>query len=285
MRSEIMKELHNEHFTGERALFQCNELRISGSVFDDGESPLKHSRFIELSDCTFGWKYPIWYSENIRMKNCRKGEHGRAGIWYVTDVKVEDTVIEAPKCFRHSNGISMNNVSFPGGQETLWKCANIRLNNVTAEGDYFAMDCDGMEVNSLKLTGGYSFDGVRNVTVKNSVITGRDAFWNSENVIIYDSVITGKYFCWNSRNITLVNCTVESLQGMCYTENLILRNCKLPNTTLAFEYSTVNADIKGGIDSIMNPYGGVIKADSIGETIMDEKQVDVSRTKIIVGAQ
>ena len=81
--------------------------------------------------------------------------------------------------------------------------------------------------------------------------------WNSENVIIYDSVITGKYFCWNSRNITLVNCTVESLQGMCYTENLILRNCKLPNTALAFEYSTVNADIKGGIDSIMNPYGGV----------------------------
>ena len=142
-----------------------------------------------------------------------------------------------------------------------------------------------MEVNSLKLTGGYSFDGVRNVTVKNSVITGRDAFWNSENVIIYDSVITGKYFCWNSRNITLVNCTVESLQGMCYTENLILRNCKLPNTTLAFEYSTVNADIKGGIDSIMNPYGGVIKADSIRETIMDEKQVDVSRTKIILGAQ
>ena len=279
----MMKEILNEHFSGERALFQGNEFRICGSSFTDGESPLKHSRFIELSDCTIVCKYPIWYSENIKLKNCTIAEESRAGMWYVSDIKAEDTVIEAPKCFRRSNGISLCNVTFTNGEETLWKCNNIRIDGAKVSGDYFAMDSDGMEVSGLELTGGYSFDGVRNVTVKNSVITGRDAFWNSENVMIYDSVIRGKYFCWNSRNVTLVNCTVESLQAMCYTDNLILRNCKLPNTALAFEYSTVNADIIGGIDSIINPSGGVIKAESVGEAVMDGKMVDVSRTKLIIG--
>ena len=43
--------------------------------------------------------------------------------------------------------------------------------------------------------------------------------------------------------LPLVNCTIESLQGMCYIENLKMVNCKLINTTLAFEYSTVDAQI------------------------------------------
>ncbi len=280
-----MKEILNEHFTGERALFHETELRIRSSVFDDSESPLKHCRYIDISDCTFNWSYPVWYCEFIRMKDSTIGENGRAGIWYVDDIKAENTVIEAPKCIRHSKGISLKNVTFTNGEESLWKCANIRIDKVRAKGDYFALDCDGMEVTGLELDGNNSFDGVRNVTVRNSVINGRDAFWNSENIIIYDSVISGLYFCWNSRNVTLVNCTVETLQGMCYTENLVLKNCKLPNTSLAFEYSTVNADILGSIDSIINPSGGIIKADSIGEIIMDGERVDASRTKIICGGK
>ncbi|MBR0511292.1 MAG: DUF3737 family protein [Ruminococcus sp.] len=279
-----MKEILNEHFSGERALFQCNGLKISGTVFGEGESPLKHNAYIELTDCTFDAKYPVWYSEKVKLSGCTVRESGSEGIWYSSEINVSDTVIESEKCFRHSNGISMKNVEFTNGNETLWKCANVRMDNVKVIGDYFAMDCDGMEITGLQLEGNNAFDGIKNATLRRVNINGRDCFWNSENVVIYDSVIKGMYFGWNSRNITLVNCTVESLQGMCFMENLVLKNCKLPNTTLAFEYSNnISADIKGGIDSVKNPAGGLIMAESIGELIMENENVDVSRTKIICG--
>ena len=53
--------------------------------------------------------------------------------------------------------------------------------------------------------------------------------------------------------------------GMCYIDNLGDENCKLINTTLAFEYSSVDAKIHGTIDSVLNPSSGVIRADEIKE--------------------
>ena len=87
---------------------------------------------------------------------------------------------------------------------------------------------------------------------------------------------------WNAKNLTLINCTIESLQGMCYIDNLRMENCRLLNTTLAFEYSTVEADIASGIRSVMNPKGGTIAADSIGELIMEKDKINPDLTKIIV---
>jgi hypothetical protein len=60
-----------------------------------------------------------------------------------------------------------------------------------------------------------------------------------------------------------------------------MKNCKLINTTLAFEYSTVDAEITGKIDSVMNPSGGVIRAESIAELIIERDKVNPQKTKII----
>ena len=109
----------------------------------------------------------------------------------------------------------------------------------------------------------------------------KDAFWNTNNVTVYDSYISGEYLGWNSKNLTFINCTIESLQGMCYIDNLIMKNCTLINTTLAFEYSNVNVDINGKIDSVFNPSSGVIKAEKIGELIMDKDKIDPEKTNII----
>lgn len=117
--------------------------------------------------------------------------------------------------------------------------------------------------------------------IHNAKLLSKDAFWNSENVTVYDSVISGEYLGWNSKNLTLINCTIESLQGMCYIENLVMKNCKLVNTTLAFEYSTVDVEIQGGIDSVINPTSGVIRADSIGTLIMEPERVNPADTEII----
>lgn len=276
-----MKEIHQEFLTGERALFQAVNTKIYDSIFDAGESPLKHSRNVELYNCMFKWKYPAWYSENIRMKDCSVFEMGRAGIWYTKNISVEDTIIEAPKNFRRCDSVNLRNVTFTNAAETLWNCKNITMENVSARGDYFAMNSSDIEIDGLKLVGNYSFDGARNVTVRNSVLMSKDAFWNSENVTVYDSFISGEYLGWDSKNLTFENCTIESLQGMCFIENLVLRNCKLINTTLAFEYSTVDVDVSSHIESIKNPWGGTIRTKSIGEVILDDAQVDTSKTTVI----
>ena len=267
--------------TGERALFRAENLRLEGCIFEDGESPLKHSRNIDAVGCLFKYKYPFWYSSDIRIEGGALFEMARAGIWYSRNASVTDTLIEAPKEFRKCEKVSLKNVSMPHAAETLWWCNNVTLDNVTACGDYFGMGSSGMKLNNVSLYGNYSFDGASDVRAENCRFLSKDCFWNADNITVRDSFISGEYFGWNSRNITLINCTIESLQGFCYIENLKLVNCRLIDTTLAFEYSSVDATISGHVDSIKNPSSGIIRADSIGEIILDPECVDVSRTEII----
>ena len=278
------REINRGYYTGERPLFMAKDLKIYDTVFDEGESPLKESRDIELYGSMFKWKYPLWYAKNILVKNCTWFEMGRAGVWYTDNITVEDCAIEAPKNFRRCHDVTLKNVSFPNAEETLWQCDGVRLDKVTAKGDYFAMNSKNMVICDLTLYGNYSFDGVRNAEIHNSRLLSKVAFWNSENITVYDSFISGEYLGWNAKNLTLINCTIESLQGMCYIENLVMKICKLINTTLAFEYSTVDARIDGKIDSVMNPSGGQICADSIGELILDKDKVDPEKTRIICKA-
>jgi hypothetical protein len=229
----------------------------------------------------FKWKYPLWYAKNISVKNCVWFDMARAGVWYTDNICIEDTAIEAPKNFRRCHDLTLRNVSIPNAAETLWNCDRVTLEQVTAKGDYFAMNSRNMTIDNLTLYGNYSFDGSENVEIRNARLLSKDAFWNSDNITVYDSFISGEYLGWNAKNLTLINCTVESLQGMCYIDNLVMKNCKLINTTLAFEYSTVDADITGKIDSVLNPSGGVIRADSIAELKIEKDKVDPDKTTII----
>lgn len=274
-----MKEIRQEFLTGERALFSQRELYIYDTIFADGESPLKECRNISLEGCMFKWKYPLWYSEDISVKNTVWFETARAGVWYTRNISVNDCAIEAPKNFRRCTDVSLTDTTFANAAETLWSCAGVILKKVTARGDYFAMNSSNIKADGLTLYGNYSFDGVKNAELRNSKLLSKDAFWNSENITVYDSFISGEYLGWNSKNLTLINCTVESRQGMCYIDNLTMKNCRLLNTTLAFEYSSVDADITGRIDSVFNPSSGRICADEIGELIVD--RVDPAKTKII----
>ena len=275
-------EIRQEYLTGERALFMSKDLAVFDSVFADGESPLKESENIELYDSLFRWKYPLWYCNHVRAERCTWFDMARAGVWYTNDISVTDTIIEAPKNFRRCDGVTLKNVNFPNAEETLWNCQNVTLDHVTATGDYFAMNCKNMKLDHFELIGNYSFDGVQNMEIRNARLLSKDAFWNTDNVTVYDSFISGEYLGWNAKNLTLINCTIESLQGMCYIDNLVMKNCKLINTTLAFEYSTVDAEIVSNITSVMNPSGGTITADHIGELILAKDKVDPSKTKITV---
>ncbi|WP_044974203.1 DUF3737 family protein [Ruminococcus sp. HUN007] len=271
----------NQSFTGERALFMCENSVIENCIFEDGESPLKHSHDLTVNSVDFKWKYPLWYSRNITVSDSTFHEMARAAVWYTDNSVFKNIKYIAPKGFRRCRGLTLENVEFSDAKETLWQCSDVVLKNVKARGDYLAMNCENMEIDGLDLDGNYSFDGAKNITIRNSRLMSKDSFWNSENITVENSVISGEYLGWNSKKLTLVNCTVESLQGLCFCEDLVLENCTLNNTNLAFEYSTVNAEINGFVESIKNPSGGSITADEIGEIIMESDRVDVSATRII----
>ncbi len=282
-----MNEIRTEeqkNYSGERSLYRTENAIISNCVFENGESPLKECKNIGLNGDLFKWKYPLWYCDNVKMENCTLFSSARAGIWYTSHLSVANTVIEAPKTFRRCDDVALSGVTLTDAAETLWNCKNVNIRAVTAKGDYFAMNCEDVVADGLTLVGNYAFDGCKNVTVKNSTLLCKDAFWNCENVTVYDSFISGEYLGWNSRSLTLVNCTVESLQGLCYISGLTMRGCRTLNTTLAFEYSDVDAEICGRIDSVMNPSRGRIKADSIGTLILDERKVAPAATDIICPA-
>ena len=259
----------------------ARDLQIEDTVFEDGESPLKESANIQLVNSTFKWKYPLWYSKNITLKNCTLTSTARAGIWYTHNIKFTDCDIPAPKTFRRSSHIALENIKMPNALETLWACRFVTMKNVTAQGDYICMNCEDMEIDNFDLVGNYAFDGAKNITIRNSKLMTKDAFWNAENITVINSQIKGEYLGWNSKNLTFIDCTLESLQGLCYIENLVLKNCRLVNTTLAFEYSTVDAEIDGGVDSVLNPSGGRICADFIGELTIEKDKVDPEKTRII----
>ncbi|WP_169784316.1 DUF3737 family protein [Campylobacter curvus] len=275
-----MQEINEQNFSGERAMFWCKDTRFSYCVFDEGESPLKHSQNLELNFTLFKWKYPLWYSKNARLESCTFYEMARAGVWYSSDIFFNQCTIEAPKNFRRSKNITLQNVTLPNAAETLWSCENVTLKDVSARGDYFAMNSTNVSVENLNLAGNYSFDGVKNLEIKNSKIISKDAFWNSQNVTVTGSFISGEYLGWNSKNITFIDCVIQSEQGMCYIDNVVLKNCKTINTNLAFEYSSVQAEISSGIDSVKNPIGGRIRAQNFGEVILEKERIDPAKTQI-----
>lgn len=277
-----MKKVEQEYLSGERALFKSDSLEIRDCIFGDGESPLKESSNLTIVGSIFKWKYPVWYCQKVTMKDTTLLETARSGIWYTHNIEVKNSIIEAPKTFRKSSHITLEHVNMPNALESLWNCQDIVLDHVTVKGDYFGFNSSNMEVKDVTISGNYCFDGGKNIEVHNSKLLSKDAFWNCENVVVYDSIIIGEYLGWNSKNITFINCTIESLQGLCYIENLKLVNCKLINTSLAFEYSSVDATVINHIDSIMNPLSGHIKAKSIGEVILDASKVDPNKTTIDV---
>lgn len=276
-----MKYVEQEHFAGERAEYFADGVKYTDSVFSDGESHLKHAKNLEIEKSFFGYKYPLWNVENVSVKDSAVHELGRSGLWYTKNVSMENTVIEAPKEFRRSSGIFLKNVVFADAKETMWSCKDIKLENVQAKGDYFAMNSTGFYADSFTLAGNYFLDGGRNIEIHRSRLLSKDAFWNCENVAVYDSFISGEYLGWNSKKLKFVNCVIESDQGLCYIDGLTLENCRLINTPLAFEYSkNINAQVNGKIESVKNPCGGVIRADEIGVLIMNPARCDVSATKI-----
>jgi len=120
------------------------------------------------------------------------------------------------------------------------------------------------------MSGKYSFQYVDNLQIIDSVLDTKDAFWHSKNVTVRNSTVKGEYLAWFSEGLTLIDCKIIGTQPLCYCKDLKLINCTMEETDLSFEYSDVEADIRGNIESVKNPRSGTISADSVGEMIIGD---------------
>lgn len=266
-----MEIIKNTSFGGERPLFASHDLCLENVTIHPGESALKECSNIEAVNCEFEGKYPFWHVDGFVVRGCVFRPGARAALWYSHDLRMTDTLVEAPKMFREMDGIYLENVKIPDAQETLWHCRNVELRNVEVEkADYLFMHGENIRIGNYRQQGNYSFQYCKNVEIRNAEIHSKDAFWGTEHVTVYDSVLDGEYLGWHSHNLRLVNCRISGTQPLCYAHDLVLENCTMAeDCDLAFECSTVEATIDSPVRSVKNPCSGSIVAESYGEIILD----------------
>ncbi len=256
----------------ERALYAVKNAEVVNCRFDgpaDGESALKECADISLRDCCFNLRYPLWHVTRATVDLCEMTENCRAALWYDKEIYIKNCVLNGIKAVRECEGVVLDRCSI-ASPEFGWFSSDVKLTDCTVEGEYPFLKANDLELKRVKLKGKYSFQYVENMVIRESVLDTKDAFWHSRNVTVYDSVIKGEYLAWYSENLRLVRCKIIGTQPLCYAKGLVLEDCEMEDTDLSFERSEVDAVVRGDILSVKNPIRGYIKADSIGEVIMDD---------------
>ena len=267
-----MNIIKNKTFDEERALYNIKDTKVLDCTFAgpaDGESVLKETRNIVVEDCKFSLRYPMWHAQKYQLSNSKLDELTRAPIWYAKDGIISGTEILSVKALRECQNTTITSSSITSA-EFGWKCDGIKIENSTIVSEYMCFDSKNVQIKNLKFTGKYSFQYMENLTIEDSELDTKDAFWHSKNVLVINSVVKGEYLAWFSDGLTLVNCKIIGTQPFCYCKNLKIVDCEMVDTDLAFEYSEVDAVIKGNVESIKNPKSGKIVVDSVGKIINED---------------
>lgn len=279
-----MKTIENQTFDMERALYGSDGVLVRNCSFDgpaDGESAFKEGRDIEVEHCFFNLRYPFWHDKGLKITDSEMTQACRAALWYSDHVEITGCRLHGIKALRECSDVSINNCDIIS-PEFGWSVRGIRMENTTAESEYFMMRSENLTFRNVTFKGKYSFQYIKNATFENCIFDTKDAFWHGENVTVKNSVVKGEYLAWYSDGLTLVNCKIIGTQPLCYCKNLKLADCEMIDTDLAFEKSEVEAVITTKVDSIKNPLSGRIQVPGVGELIMDE---DTAKGEVIVGGK
>lgn len=264
--------IEKRRFDAERALYHLRQADVSECVFAgpaDGESALKESRDIRLDRCSFSLRYPLWHVKGFTLSRSAMDELTRAAIWYAEDGTITDSALGGVKALRECRRVALGGCRIDS-PEFGWKCEDISLTGSEITSEYLFLDSRRIRLDRVNMRGKYSFQYIEDLEIADSVLDTKDAFWHSRNVTVRGSVVKGEYLGWFSDGLTLIDCKIIGTQPLCYCKNLKLVNCTMEDTDLAFEYSDVEADVKGHILSVKNPRSGVITADSVGEIVQDD---------------
>lgn len=264
--------ISGKQFDEERALYHLQHSDVVNCIFAgpaDGESVLKESRDVNIRECQFSLRYPLWHVKKFEMAHSTMDELTRAAIWYADDGVITDCTLGGIKVVRECHNIILKQCKV-NSPEFGWKSSHITLEDTEITSEYLFLDSRDVSLKNVKMKGKYSFQYMENLTIEDCELDTKDAFWHSKNVTVKNSIVKGEYLGWFSEGLTLIDCKIIGTQPLCYCENLKLINCTMEDTDLSFEYSDVDADIKGNVISIKNPKSGRIVVDSVGEIIWDD---------------
>ena len=273
-----MNIIKNQSFDAERSLYNLKDTLVEECHFGgpaDGESAFKEARNITLKNCDFSMRYPLWHCHNYKLEDVKMDELTRAAVWYSYNGTYKNCELNGIKALRECEGASFENCSVVS-PEFGWRSKDIVIKDCRMQSEYYLFESRNIKIDNLKMKGKYSFQYVENMTIENSDLDTKDAFWHGKNITVKNSTIKGEYLAWFSDNLTLINCHISGTQPLCYCTNLKLINCTMENADFAFEYSDVEADIKGNIISVKNPKSGLIVADSVGEIIWEDPVMEVT---------
>lgn len=267
-----MKIIENKTFDEERALYGSDSVTAVGCRFDgpaDGESAFKESRRIKTEKCFFNLRYPFWHTHTLEISDCEMTEHCRAALWYSDNITIDGTRLHGIKALRECEKISIKNSSIIS-PEFGWFSRDINMESTACEGEYFMLRAEGLHFKNVSLKGKYSFQYIKNCTFTNCDFDTKDAFWHAENITVKNCRVKGEYLAWYAKDITFIDCEISGTQPLCYCENLKMINCTMEGADLAFEKSTVEAEITTPVISIKNPKSGYIKVKGYNELILTE---------------
>ncbi len=273
-----MNIIRNKNFDEERALYRLQDALVENCRFAgeaDGESFLKESDRITVKDCYMDLRYPMWHTTDLTLLGCEMTERCRAALWYVRNARIENCRFGGIKALRECENILLKECAAVS-PEFGWRCRRLRVEGGKIEAEYAFFECEDLTAEGLTLCGKYSFQYTKNALVTNCNCKTKDAFWHAENVTVKDCVLDGEYIGWYSKGLTLINCRIKGTQPFCYANGLTLVGCTMEDCDLAFEYSDVQADIRGGIVSVKNPLRGKIEADEIGEIILSNSKYETN---------
>lgn len=277
------KEWIGEQFDEERALYHLQNGRVKDCIFAgpaDGESVLKEARNIAVEHCSFSLRYPMWHVKGFELTGSSMDELTRAALWYADHGKIIDCRLHGIKAVRECSDIQIEGCDI-SSTEFGWKCSDVVMKDTSIHSEYIFLDSKNVALSNVTMTGKYSFQYMENLAIENCHLDTKDAFWHSKNVTVKDSVVKGEYLAWFSEGLTLINCKIIGTQPLCYCKNLKLVNCTMEETDLAFEYSEVEADVRGNVLSIKNPKGGTITVDSVGEIIMEDAVMECTGNVVV----
>lgn len=268
-----MRTIRNQTFDEERALYGSADILVKDCAFDgpaDGESAFKECRNIQVEHGFFNLRYPFWHDHGLKICNSEMTGLCRAALWYSDHIQITNTRLYGIKALLECSKVKMCGCDVVS-PEFGWSVHGIKMEDCTAESEYFMMRSTNLLFSNVRMKGKYSFQYIEDAVFENCVFDTKDAFWHAKNIVIRDSVVKGEYLAWYCENVTFENCKIIGTQPLCYCKALKLVNCEMIDTDLAFERSDVQAVITTPVRSIKNPYAGRIMVPAVEEIIMDDK--------------
>ena len=152
-----------KQFDEERALYNLKNADVVDCVFAgpaDGESALKESRDVNVQNCSFSLRYPLWHVEKFKLDKSVMDELTRAAVWYAKGGMITD-----------SRNIHLNRVKMKGKysfqyikdlviedcvldtKDAFWHSENVMVINSEVKGEYLGWFSDGLTLINCKISG------------------------------------------------------------------------------------------------------------------------------------